>query len=187
MAMNLRSFLITTIVKPEDDRNYLKFKELYFRQFTDVKEAELKQKISIIEQQTKAQQTIIEAEATAKKRELEGYTYQQEKGFEVAMEMAGNEAVGQLNNIGIGLGMMAGVGGTVGNQVGAMATDALGSITEKMQTKIFCKNCGKQLSSDSLFCDRCGTKVEQIKICVNCGNELSSDSLFCNKCGTKID
>ena len=186
-GIDLRTFLITTIVKPEEDRNYIKFKELYYRQFTDVKEAELRQRIAIIEQQTKAQQTVIEAEATAKKRELEGYTYQQEKGFEVAMEMAGNDAVGQLNNVGIGLGMMTGVGGTVGSQVGAMATDALGTVSEQMKPKLFCRNCGKQLSPDSLFCDKCGTKVEQKKICSNCGNELAPDSLFCNKCGTKAE
>lgn len=186
-GIDLRTFLITTIVKPEEDRNYIKFKELYYRQFTDVKEAELRQRIAIIEQQTKAQQTVIEAEATAKKRELEGYTYQQEKGFEVAMEMAGNDAVGQLNNVGIGLGMMTGVGGTVGSQVGAMASDALGTVSEQMKPKLFCRNCGKQLSPDSLFCDKCGTKVDQKKICINCGNELSPDSLFCNKCGAKAE
>ena len=103
------------------------------------------------------------------------------------MEMAGNDAVGQLNNVGIGLGMMTGVGGTVGSQVGAMASDALGTVSEQMKPKLFCRNCGKQLSPDSLFCDKCGTKVDQKKICVNCGNELSADSLFCNKCGTKAE
>ena len=185
-GIDLRTFLITTIVKPEEDRNYIKFKDLYYRQFTDVKEAELKQKIAVIEQQTKAQQTVIEAEAIAKKRELEGYTYQQEKGFEVAKEMAKNDAVGQMTNVGVGLGMMTGVGGTVGAQVGAMTTEAISSVNEKMKPAIFCRNCGKQLSADSLFCDKCGTKVEHKKICVNCGNELAEDSAFCNKCGTKV-
>lgn len=186
-GVSLKQFLITTVVKPDYDRNYLKFKDLHYRKYTDVAEAELQQKLAIIDQQTKAQRTVIEAEAIAKKRELEGYTYQQEKGFEVAKEMAKNEAVGQLNNVGIGLGMMTGVGGTVGSQVGAMATGALGTVSEQMKPKVFCRNCGKQLSSDSIFCDKCGTKVEQKKICINCGNELAADSMFCNKCGTKAD
>lgn len=186
-GVNLKQFLITTVVKPDEDRNYIKFKELHYRRFTDVAEAQLQQQVSIIEQQTKAQQTVIEAEALAKKRQLEGYTYQQEMGFEVAKEMAKNDAVAQLNNVGIGFGMMTGVGGAIGSQVGTMATDALGSVTESMQPKIFCRNCGNPLSSDSLFCSKCGTKVITKKICKNCGNELADDSLFCNKCGTRAE
>lgn len=53
-GVELKSFLIMTIVKPDDDRNYQKFKELYFRQHTDVVEAELQQKLAIIEEQTRS-------------------------------------------------------------------------------------------------------------------------------------
>lgn len=42
-----------------------------------------------------------------KKRIQEGYTYQQERGFNVAEKMAENEAVGEFNNMGIGIGTMA--------------------------------------------------------------------------------
>ena len=54
----------------------------------------------------------------AQKRAQEGYTYQQEKSFDVAKEMAKNEATGQYSNMGIGLGMMAGVGSTMAGVMG---------------------------------------------------------------------
>ena len=41
---------------------------------------------------------IIEAQGLAQKRKIEGYTYQQERGFDVADKVAANEAVGQFTN-----------------------------------------------------------------------------------------
>lgn len=193
----LKRFLITTVVKPDYDKNYLKFKNLHYRKYTDVAEAELQQKLSIIEQQTKAQQTVIEAEAIAKKRELEGYTYQQEKGFEVAKEMARNEAIGQMNNVGVGLGMMAGVGGTIGRQVGQMATGAMESAVNttavpqqpapalQQPTARFCIKCGHQLSAGAIFCEKCGAKQGEGSVCAKCGNPMSEEAVFCPICGTK--
>ena len=63
----------------------------------------------------------------------EGYTYQQERGFDVAQDAAKNEGVGQFSNMGIGLGMMAGVGGTVGGMVGGAVSDAFAGITAQPQ------------------------------------------------------
>ena len=166
-GINLNSFFITTVLKPDEDRNYIKFKDLYFRKNTDVMEAQLLQKLALIEEQTKAQATIMEAEAMAKKRQLEGYTYQEEKGFEVAKEVAGNEAVGQFGNIGVGLGMLTGVGGEIGKTVGGITGAAMQSVTESVigkedsSTKMkFCMNCGQMLSEEANFCPKCGTRRE---------------------------
>ncbi len=41
--------------------------------------------------------------------------------------MAENEAVGEFNNMGIGIGTMAGVGGAVGNMIGGMMTETVKS------------------------------------------------------------
>ena len=198
-GVSLKRFLITTVVKPDYDKNYIKFKNLHFRKYTDVAEAELQQKLSIIEQQTKAQQTVIEAEAIAKKRQLEGYTYQQEKGFEVAKEIARNEAVGQMNNLGVGLGMMAGVGGSIGRQVGEMTTGAMNSALSPQAAPVqqqqvapaqqtgskFCIKCGHKLSAGAVFCEKCGAKQGGGNVCTNCGNPLSDEAVFCPICGTK--
>jgi hypothetical protein len=121
----LERFFLTTIVKPEEDRQYQRFKELHFRQFADVKEAQLRQQLGVIDQQTQAQRMLIEASAMAQKRAIEGYSYKDERSFDVAEKAASNEAVGQIGNLGIGLGMVTGVGGVVGATVGGMVGDAL--------------------------------------------------------------
>ncbi|MDR1643724.1 MAG: SPFH domain-containing protein [Clostridiales bacterium] len=121
----LERFFLTTVVKPEEDRQYQRFKELHFRQFADVKEAQLRQQLGVIDQQTQAQRMLIEASALAQKRVIEGYSYQDERSFDVAEKVASNEAVGQIGNIGVGIGMVSGLGGVVGTTVGGMVADAL--------------------------------------------------------------
>lgn len=186
-GVDLKIFLITTVLKPDEDRNYLKFKDLYSRKYIDVAEAELKQKLSIIEEQTKAQQTVIEAQAIARKRELEGYTYQQEQSFEVAKEIARNDAVAEFGNIGIGMGMLTGIGGEMAQHVGSMTAAAVKSVNTQPTAPVqYCMNCGEKLASGAQFCMMCGTKVEtKNATCTNCGYEFTNEAKFCPNCGTK--
>ena len=128
-GISLEKFFVTTIQKPEDEPAYKKFKDIHVRQYSDVAEAKLKQQTAIIDAQTEAQKTIIESQAIAQKRAQEGYTYQQERGFDVATKIAENEAVGEFTNMGVGFGTMAGVGGAVGGMVGGMMNDAVNSAT----------------------------------------------------------
>ena len=128
-GISLEKFFVTTIQKPEDEPAYKKFKDIHVRQYSDVAEAKLKQQTDIIYAQTEAQKTIIESQAMAQKRAQEGYTYQQERGFDVATKIAENEAVGEFTNMGVGFGTMAGVGGAVGGMVGGMMSDAVNSAT----------------------------------------------------------
>lgn len=121
----LERFFVTNIVKPDGDRQYEKFKELHFRQYADIAEATLRQKTDLIYAQTEAQKVVIDSQAQATKRAQEGYTYAQERGFDVAAKVAQNEAVGQFTNMGVGLGTMAGVGGAVGGVVGNAVGGAL--------------------------------------------------------------
>lgn len=121
----LEQFFVTTIVKPDGDRQYEKFKELHFRQYADIAEAKLQQQTELIHAQTAAQKVVIDSQAQATKRAQEGYTYAQERGFDVAEQVAQNEAVGQFTNMGVGLGTMAGVGGAVGGVVGNAVSGAL--------------------------------------------------------------
>lgn len=185
----LERFFITTVLKPDGDRQYEKFKELHFRQYADIAEAKLRQQTDLIYAQTEAQKVIIDSQAQATKRAQEGYTYQQERGFDVASEVARNEAVGQFTNMGIGFGTVAGVGGAVGGMVGSMMNDALNTAQAPavpIAAKVFCENCGAQIEADSAFCDECGTPVPvDNSKCANCGYVFERPGKFCPKCGTK--
>ena len=117
----LERFFVTTVVKPEGDRQY-----------ADIAEAKLRQQISRIDAETEAQKTVIDSQAQAAKRAQEGYTYVQERSFDVAEKMADNEAVGQFANMGAGLGAMAGIGGAVGNMVGGAVSSAAQTVNASL-------------------------------------------------------
>lgn len=199
-GISLKKFLVTSIVKPDGDRQYERFKDIHYKQYLDVAEAELQQRISIIDQQTEAQKIVIESQAIAQKRTQEGYTYQQERGFDVAEKTAENEGVGEFTNMGIGFGMMSGIGGTVGNMVGGMAggvmqnalnpTDNLSSTpTQDMNQSTpkskFCDECGTEIDHDAAFCDSCGKAQAAANSCVKCDYEFERPGKFCPKCGEK--
>ena len=189
-GITLKTFLVNRVIKPDGDAQYEKFKELHFRQYADIAEAKIKQQTEIINAETEAQKTVIDSKAKATKRSQEGYTYQQERGFDVAEKVAENEAVGEFNNMGIGLGTMAGVGGAVGGMVGGMMNDAVNSATKSQPTSIenvsYCEKCGAKLPENADFCEKCGEKVVKEKgKCTQCGYKFERDSKFCPKCGKK--
>jgi membrane protease subunit (stomatin/prohibitin family) len=124
-GLELARFFVTSVAKPDGDRAYEKFKDIHLRQYSDVAEAQIRQKVGVIEQQTQAQRLVIEAEALAEKRKREGYTYQQQRGYDVAEKVAQNEGIGNFSNLGIGLGMMGGVAGGLGGAVAGITAGAL--------------------------------------------------------------
>lgn len=169
-GLELCQMIVSTIIKPDGDPVYEKFKQLYFRQFADIQEARINQQIGVINQQAEAQKTIIEAEALSKKRSLEGYTYQQERGFDVASLMAQNEAIGEFANMGVGLGLMTGIGSPMGSVVGDAVSQAMETTLDAPEppsstrpavertTARFCPNCGHQFTNGEKFCSECGMK-----------------------------
>ncbi len=185
----LERFFVTRIVKPEGDQQYEKFKDLYFRQYADVAEAKIRQQVGVIDQQTSAQRMVIESQGIAQKRQIEGYTYQQERGFDVAEHLAQNEGAGNFSSAGIGLGMMAGIGGAVGNTVGGMFNDAFtgvqSSAAQESNENLFCEECGAKLIPGMDFCDECGHPVPKANSCRKCGYVFERPGKFCPKCGTK--
>lgn len=162
----LERFFVTNIVKPDGDRQYEKFKELHFRQYADIAEAKLRQQTDLIYVQTEAQKVVIDSQAQATKRAQEGYTYAQERGFDVAERAAQNEAVGQFTNMGVGLGTMAGVGGAVGGMVGGAVNNAMNAAVQPMQIS--------QQPADDLAVFR--AKVEKLNLMKETG--LISDEEF---------
>ena len=177
----LERFFVTAIAKPDGDQQYERFKELHFRQYADIAEAKLRQQTDIIYAQTDAQKTIIASQALATKRAQEGYTYQQERGFDVAEKVADNEAVGQFTNMGVGLGTMAGVGGAVAGMVGGAMNGAVNEAATPKAQK--CRNCGATLTIGAKFCPECGAKV--VSVCPKCGTPTNG-AKFCPECGEKL-
>lgn len=66
---------------------------------------------------------------------------------------------------------------------------------------IACHNCGNELPDESLFCSKCGAKIEKPIIedqeieeiientlkCPNCNSDVSEDMAFCTECGNKLE
>jgi len=188
-GISLERFFVTTIVKPEGDPQYEKFKELHFRQYSDIAEANLRQKVEIIDQQTAAQKMVIQSQAIAQKRTQEGYTYQQERGFDVAEKVAENEAVGEFTNMGVGLGTMAGVSGAVGGVVGGAVNSAFAGIVAQppaeTATAGFCDQCGAAILPGTAFCENCGAAINKKPACIKCGYVFERPGKFCPKCGSR--
>ena len=188
-GISLERFFVTNVVKPDGERQYEKFKELHFRQYADIAEAKLRQQTDLIYAQTEAQKVIIDSQAQATKRAQEGYTSQQERGFDVATQVARNEAVGQFTNLGVGLGTMAGVGGAVAGTVSGALNDAIGQSKEVPQVGK-CAKCGAELPQNAKFCFVCGEKItppipEHMTVCPQCGQVVAKGK-FCLECGYKF-
>ena len=186
-GISLERFFVTNIVKPDGDAIYEKFKDLYYRQYGDIAEAELKQKVGVIEQTTDKKKTVISAEATAEKRKIEGYTYQQERSFDVAEKAASNEGSGNFTAAGIGMGVMAGIGNSVGGAIGGTFNEAMKPMdksTSNNKNKL-CSNCGTPIDINTSFCQSCGMKITNLKSCPKCNFIFKEDGKFCPNCGIK--
>lgn len=119
--------------------------------------------------------------ARASARAAEGYTYQDERRFDVLSAAAGNAgAAGSLVNAGVGLGMGLGVMGEIRHQTNAaLAQDAA-------PTKV-CPDCGAQVAADAKFCSGCGkTLAPAGKTCPQCHASVAADAKFCQACGKAL-
>ena len=103
-GIELTKFDIEAINPHEDDPNYQ----------------------NIIAKQSEAAAMDLESRAMARKRQREGYSYQQERQFDVMQSAAGNEGMaGSMMGAGIGMGMGVGIGGMMGQQMGGIAQGAM--------------------------------------------------------------
>ena len=138
-----------------------------------------------------------ESETRAYARATEGYTYQEERRFDVMEGAAKNEggAGGSFINMGVGLGMGAGVGKEMGNMYAgimqpstpvptpnAVAPNASAPNAEKV-----CPSCGAPVATGAKFCSNCGQPQPQAKFCPECGTRCEAGSKFCMNCGTKLN
>lgn len=181
-GISLEKFYVTNIQKPEGDKEYERFKGLHFRQYADIAEAKLQQQTELIRAQTEAQKIIIDSQANATKRVQEGYTYQQERGFNIAEDIVNNDAIAPFTNIGVGLGSMS----SISNNMGDMLKSAVETVSPS--TTIKCSKCGKELPNGAKFCFDCGEPVktdDELTTCPACGKMVHKGK-FCLECGKKL-
>ncbi len=187
-GLSLERFFITRFVKPEEDRTYQEFRTLYFAQYADVAKATLRQQVSLIDQETEAQRKIIDAQALAAKRKLEGYTYQEERSFDVAQDVAKNEAKGEFTNLGVGLNMINDMGGLSNLLKGTLNVVIKDDDIKLPESNmVICSKCGNSISNDSKFCPNCGEKVVPTDTlrCPDCDGIIKKGN-FCPSCGKKL-
>jgi len=144
--------------------------------------------------------------------DIKGYSYQQERAFNVLDRAAANE--GSASNI-MGAGMGLGMGVNLGNVFGNTMTGAMGSILPVNGSgadlcpvchspippeSAFCPKCGSKIevpSGDNVVCPRCKASVPRGKFCLECGAplerkcgkcgaSLAENAKFCFECGNKV-
>lgn len=132
----------------------------------------------------------IESEARVRQREREGYSYQEERTFDVMENAASNEgSAGAVMGTGIGLGMATGVGSVISNNFNNIAANTGSkkdaSDGDGMFDYKICESCGQKLPKVAKFCYICGEKTGS-SVCPECGAELAPKARFCMECGKRL-
>lgn len=192
-GLKITQFVIERIHVDEDNENY--------KQLLDLQKLEGGgARARILEAQIAAQEKGIAGQGEAAYRAAQGYTYQQERQFDVLGTAAANDSsmaggmAGGFMQMGVGLGAMGAVGGMVKEGLSGM-TDNFGGIMGNQQSgngadtnnAVKCQNCGAALTQGAKFCPECGTKVElpQKAACPHCGAEVQGGK-FCPECGGSL-
>ena len=207
-GLKITQFIIEHIHVDEENQNY--------RELLDWKKLQgAGGSARRLEAQIKAQEKGIAGEGEAAFRAAQGYTYQQEKQFDILGTAAANDnsmaggMAGNLMQMGVGLGAMGAVGGMVKEGLTGMQNNFGGMMnprqSESAQSPLVaktCKNCGATLVEGAKFCLECGTKIELIpkitcphcgasvvegKFCIECGGSLISTEKVCSNCGHKFE
>jgi len=144
-------------------------------------------------------------DALAKKMEMDmiGYTYQEQRSYDVLEGAAKNEGTtGSTMGAGIGLGMGFGIGGNIGGLMNGLVNPNLinpqqvkssaNNTTEQNPVTVNCPHCNSPVVVGSKFCGNCGKPTQQeqtidsnktLVTCDKCGEMFQSTVKFCPKCG----
>ena len=121
------------------------------------------------------------SEARAHARAVEGYSYQDERKFDVLETAASNSGnVGGMVGAGLGFGMGLGMVDETKKMTAA-------AVEQPKAATRACPNCQSEVPVQSKFCPECGNAMPPaVKFCSECGSKLAPGSKFCPECGTKV-
>ena len=181
--------------------------------------AETEARMKMAKAQGEAESYRMQAQAEAEEMRMKGYTYQQETARQVGVGAVSNGGlaggaggVGDIANLGIGLGMMGGVINMTKDALNPMMGTAQG-MQQNAAAQLngwtcecgqagnmgkFCQNCGKPQPAPAETWDcECGQKGNTGKFCQNCGKprpekpagwdcecgQKGNTGKFCQNCG----
>ena len=177
IGISVNHFAINSILG--DDSDLAKLREAKAKRMEVMNEAE-----------AEAFKMTVLSEARARARAMEGYTYQDERRFDVLEGAAKNEGgSATFMNMGVGLGVGAGVGREVGNMFGNAGYSQQPAAPQAPVAAGVCPKCQSPLTPGAKFCSGCGSPIEQKPVaafCPQCGNKCGEGALFCSSCGNKL-
>lgn len=153
---------------------------------------------------------VLDAISRQSAQSIGGYTWQQEKAFDVA-----KDAVDELSNSNSGImgaivasNMMGGLGGVGGGVMQPQYNQpTFGGTNQNQQgnnvqpvnqvKEVYCSNCSKKFPSTHRFCPHCGDPYDacpkcgtdndkNAKRCVSCGTPLQTEMALCTNCNTPL-
>lgn len=184
-GMRITQFVIEHIHVDEKNANYQKLLSLMQLEGGG-------RKARLLEAEIAAQERGIQGQGEAAFRAAQGYTYQQEKQFEVLNTAAQNDnsaaggIAGSFMQMGVGLGAMGAIGGMVRDTVSGAVNDLNGASAQP-QGKV-CKKCNSPIPENAKFCLECGEPViaDDMIVCPQCGQTVKKGK-FCLECGAKLE
>ena len=163
-----------------------------------------------VDSSTEVGKRVLDAISRQSAQSIGGYTWQQEKAFDVA-----KDAVDGLSNSNSGImgaivasNMMGGLGGVGGGVMQPQYNQpTFGGTNQNQQgnnvqpvnqvKEVYCSNCSKKFPSTHRFCPHCGDPYDacpkcgtdndkNAKRCVSCGTPLQTEMALCTNCNTPL-
>lgn len=144
-GITVEKFWIQTILKPEDDPCYIAFNKqrgesvvLENQGEMDIKHAKYQREVEVINHTGEVQKRRMDIDVKRYEQEQLGYTYQQERGYNVMDKIAENQGSGSdLRNAAMNVGVGLGVGGTIETVFNDISRETMKSdFTEDKDDKI---------------------------------------------------